>query len=139
MAVTPTGVYIQTINNTVASIANADAQTKKTIFTPGTNGSRINAILVSSTDTSARDIVVGITVSATNYDLAIVNIPVTAGTVNSAPTISYLTQAQFPGLCRDAYGNPYIDLKNGNTLYAYAPVTITSGKQVNILAYGGDL
>jgi hypothetical protein len=139
MAVTTTPAYHQAINNTAASIANADTQTKKTIFTPGSNGSRISAILVSSTDTSTRDLVIGVTVSATNYDLGIVSIPIQAGTLNTAPTVSVLTAAQLAGMLRDAYGNPYLDLKNGVTLYAYAPVTITSAKQINILTIGADL
>ena len=139
MAVTPTAVYLQGINNGVQSFANADGQTKKTIFTPGANGSRVNAILVSSTDTSARDLVVGVTISATNYDLFIVTIPITAGTVNSVPTVSYLNQTQVPGLAIDAYGNRYLDLKNGTTLYAYAATSVTAAKAINVLAIGGDL
>jgi hypothetical protein len=139
VAVTPTGAYAQTINNTVAQIANADAQTKKTIFTPGANGSRLTAILISSTDTVARDIVLGVTISAVNYDLAIVSIPAQAGTLDTVPTVSFLTSSQFPGLCFDAFGNRYLDLKNGTTVYAYAPVTLTAAKLVNIFTYGGDL
>ena len=138
MAVTPTPVYAQAVNNGVQSFANADGQTKKTIFTAGANGSRLTEILVSSTDTSARDIVVGITVSATNYDLFIVNIPITAGTVNSAPTVSYLKQAQCPGMALDAYGNPYLDLPSGTTVYAYAPVSVTAAKQINVWAMGAN-
>jgi hypothetical protein len=138
MTVTPTGVYAQTLENFIVSIANADAQTKKTLVTPTTNGTRVNCIAVSSTDTSARDITVGVTISATNYDLFTVSIPATAGTADNVPTVFLFNQAQIPNLCFDAYGNHYVDLKSGTTLYVYAPVTVTSGKQINVFGYGAD-
>jgi hypothetical protein len=139
MAVTPTPVFHQAINDAIQSIVNADGQTKKTIFTPGANGSRLYGLQVSSTDTSARDITIGVTVSATNYDLWTIQIPITAGTIDSTPTVSVFNNSNFSNLPVDAFGNKYLDLPSGYTLYAYAPVTVTSGKQINILATGADL
>jgi|SRR5581483_1979063 len=135
---TATGVYAQTLQNFIATIANSDGQTKKTLVTPASNGTRLNCIVVSSSDTSNRDITMGVTISATNYDLTTVSIPLTAGTVDNVPAVSIFKSTQIPGLTTDAYGNPYMDLKNGTTLYFYAPVTVTSGKQINIFGWGAD-
>jgi hypothetical protein len=130
--------YIQTLQNWVASINNAAGQTKQTIATGATNGSRILGLIVSSTDTSARDIVIGVTISATNYDLGIVSIPAQSGTLDTVPTVFPFKTTQFPYLPVDAYGNPYLDIKSTTTFYAYAPVTVTSAKQINLFAFGGD-
>jgi hypothetical protein len=142
MAVTATPVFSQAINCTPVTIVNATAQTYQTAFTAGSNGSIITGMIVSSTDTSNRDITINITRSATNYQLTQVSIPLTAGTVNSVPAVSIFGtsgQAQLPGLEQDANGNAIIRLKSGDTLTINAPVTVTSGKTITAFVYGEDL
>lgn len=139
MAVTATPVFSQAINSTLVTIVNADAQTFKTAFTAGTNGSLITAIIVSSNDTSNRDITINITRSATNFQLTQISIPLTSGTVNSVPAVNILGSAQFPGLELDANGNPIIRLKSGDTLTVNAPVTVTTAKTITIFCAGEDL
>lgn len=138
MAVTNTPIYPQAINVGLITVANADAQAYKTVFTAGTNGSKIEALVVSSTDTSNRDITINITRSAVNYQLTQVSIPLTAGTVNSVPTVDILRSAQIPGLSYDSNGNRYLYLKSGDTLTVNAPVTVTSAKILTVVAQGGD-
>lgn len=139
MAVTATPVFSQAINSTLVTIVNADSQAYKTAFTAGANGSIITAMIVSSTDTSARDITVNITRSATNYQLSQINIPLTAGALNSAPCVNILGNTQLPGLEIDANGNPIIRLKSGDTLTVNAPVSITAAKTVTVFCAGEDL
>lgn len=62
MAVTATPVFPQSIKNGAVNITSNDTTTLKTLYTGGTNGSIINHIIVSSTDTSARDLVFYLTV-----------------------------------------------------------------------------
>lgn len=138
MPVTNTPIFPQLIRNSVITIVNGDAQTYKTVFTPGSNGSKIESIVVSSTDTSARDITVNFTISATNYQLSVVSIPITAGTVNSVPCVNLLASTQLPGLAKDANGNPYLYLASGTTLTVNAPVTVTSAKTITFVVQGGD-
>lgn len=139
MAVTATPVFAQAINATPITIVNADAQTYKTAFTAGANGSIITSMVVSSTDTSNRDITINVTRSATNYQLTQISIPLTAGTVNSVPPVNILLNAQFPGLEYDANGNKILRLKSGDTLTINAPVTVTSGKTITSWTQGEDL
>ena len=137
--VTNTPAFPQGINNGIQTFVNADAQTQKTLFTPGSNGSIIDALLVSSSDTSNRDIVIGLTISATFYPLTIVSIPLTAGTVDTIPGVDILRSLQFPGLSYDAFGNRVLKLASGSVLTAYAPVTVTSGKSLTVFTQGRDL
>lgn len=139
MAVTSTPVFEQAINVLPVQILAADNQTYKTAFTAGANGSKIESMIVTSNDTSARDITINITRSATNYQLAQISIPITAGYLNTAPCVNILQHAQFPGLAYDANGNKYLLLKSGDTLTVNAPVSLTAAKAFTIFTSGGDL
>lgn len=135
---TPTPVFPQGINVGLGTIVNGDGQTVKTIFTAGANGSVVNSLTVSSTDTSNRDVNVYLTRSATNYLLTTVQIPLSAGNANGVPAVDLLRSAQIPGLAYDANGNSVLHLKSGDTLTFSAPVTVTSAKQITAAAFGGD-
>lgn len=138
MSVTNTPIYPQLIVSSVLQLNNASGTTIETVLVGGTNGTKIESILVSSTDTSARDITFYITISATSYAITTVTIPITAGTINSAPCINILGNAQFPGLARDSNGNPYLYLTSADTLSVSALTTITSGKVINVYYQGGS-
>lgn len=139
MTTTPLPVYAQAINTGVIVINNGTAQSYVTGLTAGTNGTIVTGISVTSTDTSARDVTINITRSATNYQVTQVSIPITAGTLNSAPTIGILTSSQIAGLPIDGNGNPMIYLMSGDTLTFNAPVTVTSGKQITFFVTGKNL
>ena len=138
MAVTATPIFPQVIKNAVVTLNNASASTVTTLYTAGTNGSKIENLLVTSTDTSARDIWLYWVISATNYQIGTVTIPVTSGTVNSAPTVNLLNSTNLPGFAKDANGNPYLYLASGTALSVAAATTITSGKQIQFITQGGD-
>ncbi len=138
MTVTATPIFPQTIQNYVVQIANADASNSKTIATAGANGSKIETLVVASSDTSARDISFFITISSTNYLLGTVNIPANSGNTNALPSVDILRNPQVPGLAYDANGNKYLYLKNGATLTCTALTTVTSAKLISINAIGGD-
>jgi len=140
MTVTATPIFPQTLYNAVQTIAPADTTTVKALTTTQTNGLKIESIIVSSSDTSARDVILYMTISATNYPLVQVQIPITAGQVNTTPPVNLLTggvaPGSFPGLPLDGNGNPYIYLPSGATLSVSAPVTVTTAKQINFLVTG---
>ena len=79
MAGTATPIFPQTVKNYVAQILPADTTTKKTLVTGATNGTKIESITVASTDTSARDLLLYLTVSAVDYLLGTVAIPINSG------------------------------------------------------------
>ena len=131
MAVTSTPAYLQTVQAPVVQILPADTTTNKTLVTAGTNGTRVYAIYVTSTDTSARDIALKKTISGTDYILGTFSIPITAGTINSTPTINLLNHSQLPNLPRDSNGNTYLQLKTGTTLTVAALTTVTAAKVIS--------
>lgn len=138
MAVTATPIFPQTIKNTTITIVNADAQAYKTAYTGGANGSKIESWFVSSSDTSNRDITINFTISATNFQIAQISIPLTAGTVNTIPAVNILQSAMLPNVQRDAAGNPYMYIASGTTLTINAPISITTAKTITSTIQGGD-
>lgn len=139
MAVSATGSFPQLPKNGNVQILPADASGLKTIYTGGANGSKISALIVTSNDTSARDVTWGITVSAVFYPLGTITIPITAGQVNSAAAVNLLDLSKTPGLPVDSDGNPYIFLASASyTLQIKALTTVTAAKEIDINAMGAD-
>jgi hypothetical protein len=138
---TSTPVFPQTIKNGVQSFLSSTGSgsaNKLTLYTAGSNGSKIESLIISSTDTSARDMVFIVTISAVNYILTMISIPITAGLTNAIPNVDILRSTQFVGLANDANGNRYIYLASGTTLAAYMNTTITSGKEIDVFIQAGD-
>lgn len=131
-------MFVQTISTGVAQILPADTTTLKTLITAGANGGRVSGLTVASSDTVTRDIQLWITRSAVNYLLGTVNIPLSAGNINSAPSINILGNAQIAGLPADANGNYYLDLKAGDVLAIAATTTVTAAKVIHAIANYGD-
>lgn len=138
MTVTATPIFPQSIKNEFGQLNNASGQTPVTVYTGGTNGSKIESLFVSSTDTTARDIQISIVISSVTYILGTVTIPINSGNINSAPTVNYFQSSQLPNLAKDSNGNPYLYLASGAVLQAEALTTVTSGKVISIMAFGGD-
>lgn len=131
-------MFVQTITTGVQQVLPADTTSLKTLVTAGANGSRVSSIVVSTTDTTTRDLQLWLTRSATSYLIGTVNIPLSAGNVNSAPSINILGNSQIPGLPLDANGNPYIDLKAADVLAIATTTTVTAAKAENAVAVCGD-
>lgn len=138
MAVTPTPAFPQTINTGLVTIVNADAQALKTILTAGANGAQIDAISVSSSDTSNRDVAFYVTRSGTDYLISTVSVLLGAGVTNSVPAIDVLRHAQLPGMVYSENSGRRLLLKAGDVLKCNAPVTITAAKTITVLAQGKD-
>ena len=138
MAGTSTPIYPQTLKNYVVQIANADASTLKTLVTGATNGTKIECINVTTTDTTARDVQLYITISAVDYLLGTVNIPANSGNTNALVSVNLLTALNFPSCAVDANGNRYVYVANGATLRVSSLTTVTSAKVINFVASGGD-
>lgn len=139
MAVTATPIYPQTIVTPVAQIALADASNLKTLYTAGANGSKIENILLTSTETANnRDIQFIVTVSAVDYVIGTVQCPLNSGFTNAVPIVSVLNHSQMYGLSTDAQGNKYLYLASGAVLKAKSLTTLASGKVISIFTQGGD-
>ena len=110
-------------------IVPADTTTKKTIYTGGTNGSRIDAIFVSSSDTAGVNLAFYITVGGTDYYIG--NVVVTIGS-------GYTTVARTEAMSTLSPALGYLILADAAILKVASVTTVTSGKVVDIVAVGGD-
>lgn len=138
MTVTATPVFPQTIKNYTQTILPADTTTVKSLAVAGANGTKIEAFNVALTDTTTRDVQIYATISATNYLLGTVNIPLSSGNTNAVPSVDILRSAQLPGLAYDANGNKYLYLASGTTLSVACTTTVTAAKAITFFAQGED-
>jgi len=135
---TATPVFPQTIKTNVAQILPADTTSLKTLVTPGANGTRVDSIIVSSTDTSAKDLQFVITVSATDYVVGTLSIPANSGFTNAVPLVSVFAHSQFIAFNTDVNGNKHMYLANGAVLKVKALTTVTAAKAISVVAQCGD-
>lgn len=137
MAVTATPIFPQTITSGVVQILPADTTTLKTLYTAGAQGSKIENLDVTNTDSAAAyAIQVWVVISATNHLLGTVNVPLSSGNTVAAPNVSIL--AGLTGLNKDSNGNPYIYLATGAVLKVSSLTTVTAAKIVDFYCQGGD-
>ena len=109
MAVTATPVFVQAPKITPVAFTNSDsANTKKTIHTAGSNGSKVTSIIATSTDTSNRTAQLWLTRSAVSYLMGSVVVVTLAGTDGSALTANLL--ATISGLPVDNDGQRFMFL-----------------------------
>lgn len=139
MAVTSTPVFPQTPSVGPVQIVNADAQNQKTVYTAGANGSKVVAVMATSTDTSARDLQLSVTRSGTSYPIGTVTCASGAGNSGTVPSTDLIPNlSQMPGLPIDSDGNSYIFLKSGDTLTVSALTSVTNTKTITVVAVGAD-
>ena len=137
MSLTPnSAVSPQTPNMGKAQLT-ANPGTYVTIYTGGTNGTKVSGLFVTNTDSATHLVTVQIKSGATSYGGCSVTIPITAGFANAIPAINMMSAANWPGLPIDAQGNPYFFLLSGDLLvFTYA--TAFSAGVLNAVAIVTD-
>jgi hypothetical protein len=130
-------------NNSSITLVNADGTTPKLLFTAGADDTDVDAIIVTSNDTSSQKIVLYITRSAVDYLLSTVNVPNGAGTDAFNPSVDLLAivpvaSGGLTSLTLNNMGKQYLRLKSGDTLKVATTVAITAAKTVWISAFGQD-
>ena len=135
---TATPIFPQSVQNFAAQITNATGTGSVNICAGGTNGTKLESLSVTNTDTAAHDIQLIMTISSVAYLLATVSIPGSSGNVDTAPSVDIFRSAQWPGLAYDANGNKILYVANGATLSMQALVAVASGKTINAFASGGN-
>ena len=138
MTVTASPIYPQTFTTGVVTILPADTSNKKTVYTAGASGSKIDNLMVTNTDTGAYTVNIWITISATAYLIGTVSIPLSSGNTTAAPTVNLLNAANFTILNTDAMGNHYLYLASGATLQVSSTTTVAAAKALTFVAQGGD-
>ena len=122
----------------LVQIAPADASAQKALVTPGSSGSKVTSIMLTSTDTSARVVQISIKRSSVNYILGSVNVAANAGTDGTTPAQPGFSPSLLPNLAVDNDSNPYIFLQSGDELDISSTTTVTSGKLISATAIYGD-
>jgi hypothetical protein len=104
----------------------------------GTNGTKVESISVTNTDTIDHAILISMNVSGTLYAVANVNIPANTGNVSVA-TLALLSNTAFSYLPLDVNGNRYMYLANAAcALTVSANSANGTGKVLNFVVQAGD-
>ena len=138
MATSSAPIFPQAMVNFSAQILNASGTGLVVVATAGANGTKLESLIVTNTDTAAHDIQLWLTISSVNYLLGTIAIPLSSGNTNAAPAVDLLRSAQIPGLAFDANGNRYLYLASGTVLSAAALVAVAAAKTVNLFGQGGN-
>jgi hypothetical protein len=137
MALKPFFFDVPKVSN--QTIVNADASGLKTLVTGAAQGSKVSGVMLSSDDTVARDVQVGVTQNGGSFfPLGTVVVPIQAGTIAATSSVKALDTAKIPGLPIDSDGNPYIFLETGDTLQIKSLTTMTATKSIFATAIHGD-
>lgn len=121
-----------------SNILDTDGVTAKQIFLPSLEGSRVDAIVISSDDTVARTVLLQINNGGTISKLGHIAVPAFAGTNGSVAVVSGLNRGNLPWLKIDSNGNPYINLNSGMNLEAKMLGALSAGKRIDITVLGAN-
>lgn len=114
---------------TPQTFAIGDTTTKKTIWTAGTDGGRIDSIMCSTDDTTAVNLAFYISISSTDYYIGNVNVPIGSGYTTVARVDAMSTLAPILG---------YLALPPAALLRCNCVATMTTAKTTTVVPMGGD-
>lgn len=125
--------FVATPRTVAAAITDAETTTKVTVFTPGADGSKIEAIAIMSTNSASTVLTLWLTISAVDY-------PIAQLTLAAAPSGGYATSTVDPDtigwLAPGTVGMP--PLQSTAVLKASVGTTLAAGKTLSLVVFGGD-
>jgi hypothetical protein len=129
--------FIASPANPVGQFENADGTTFKTLYTAGASGARVDSLVGTNTDTANAYVVqLAVTISAVDYVLGEVNIPIGSGTNGSAKSVAMLNTVDIPGLAYTEDGALF--LQSGAILKARVKTAVAGSDKVQIIGIGGS-
>lgn len=111
------------------TFASGDASNKKTVYTAGSNGARINEVWCTTDDTVAVNLAFYISISGTDYYIGNVNVPIGSG---------YTTVAKVNAMATLAPTLGYLVLPASALLKCNCVATMTAAKTTTVTPQGGD-
>lgn len=138
MAVVATPIFPQLVQSPAVQILPADTTTLKTLITAGTDGTVVSELLITSTDSSARDLAVYVTISAVDYLIGTVSIPANSGFSSSVPSVGFFDSTQVASLPTDNNGHKFLVLGSGAVLKVKTLTTVTTAKAIQVVAQCGN-
>lgn len=133
-----TPVLPQTPVITPVQILNATGTAGINCASAGANGTKVVAMMATSSDTVSHVVQIYLLRSATAYLLGATTIAALSGTSSAAPTVNMLDPTIVCGLPVDNDGQHYFFLKSGDTLQVASTDTVGSGKNINVITLQGD-
>lgn len=110
-----------------------------TIYTAGTEGSRVISLIGSTDDTVTINIYLYIYRGSTVIPIGLVNVPLSSGNTNAARfSVDFLNGINIPGLPIDQTGRQYIPLLANDELKASTIANLSASKSCWINASGVD-
>jgi hypothetical protein len=132
-----TPAFVATPKNPVTAFVNADGTTFKSLLTGAANGSRIDTLIASNTDTTAAYVLqLAIQKSGVDYVLGEVTVPIGSGTNGSTKSVALLNPTDIPGLVYTENGS--IFLESGAILRARVKTAVGGSFTVQIVGVAGD-
>lgn len=115
------------------ALANSITTSLVNVAIGGASGTKIEDLVVTSTDTIDHALTIGINVAGTVANVANVNIPAGSGQTLGVLPVALFANNQFSFLPQDANGNRYLYLANAQvSLVMVSNSAIASGKAVGI-------
>ncbi len=131
--------FVKTPNNGAVQITTGTGSSNPvTVYTGGTNGSKIPGFMaVGVGTTNPFDVQWGASSGGTLYIYGTVSVPAGAGSTDSIPSVNIINATNSPGLTFDSDGNPFIFLASSAwSLQAKSPATSstwTTGVVINLI------
>jgi hypothetical protein len=109
-------------------------------YTAGSNGGRVESLLINSNDTAICNVFVYIKDGSTIIPLGIVNVPASSGNTAALQNIDAIrgSGVTLQGLPLDITGKPYIPLKGSQILKVAVLANMTAAKHCYVTALGAD-
>lgn len=135
MATNKTPIFLNTIVGKSTIFNNAAGSTPAIVFSAGADGGSITNIVATSTDTSARILVLTMDDGVTTVQLGEVSVPIGAGTNGSTPAVNVRDLDQLKGLFQN---DGSILVGAGCTLRINIKTAVTAAKEVHVYTAGGS-
>lgn len=134
MTVSNLPIFPQTF--TSISVANTAGANTQNVVQGGVNGTKVDSIVIASTDTIDHALLFSMNVSGTLTALANVNIPANSGNLITLPVTLFANNEFSPWLISDAAGNKYLLLANSSCSLVCASNSVnSSGKVVAVSGF----
>jgi hypothetical protein len=138
MATSNLAIFPKTLKTFAAKIVTSDSTNKVTLLTAGTDGTVLDALQVSSTDTSSRILLLYLNSGGVDYLLTTFAISANSGSNTGIVPVDLLRNIQFTTNAFDANGNRFLRLSAGSSLKIAVTSALTSTKEIACVAQGVD-
>jgi hypothetical protein len=125
-------------NRASATLVAADGTTIKDLITAEADDSRVIAIAITSSDGTARDILLYINDGTNNFLVGHIDVPANSGFDGTVHSVNGLNPTNLGWLPTDNAGNRYLPLKAGEKFRIAAKSAVSASQTVTVTAIAED-